>query len=115
MWTSANLIAWRQRMGWSQVVAAVALETPLNTYTGWEQGRRHADGLPGIISIACRLLEERSMTPQELASVMLKELKRQSLYVQDEGDDYGPDYVLVDGGVNLLKLAEAVLVAFEKE
>lgn len=55
------------------------------------------------------------MTPQELASVMLKELKRQSLYVQDEGDDYGPDYVLVDGGVNLLKLAEAVLVAFEKE
>lgn len=55
------------------------------------------------------------MTPQELASVMLKELKRQSPYVQDDGDGYGPGYVLVDGGVNLLKLAETVLAAFEKE
>jgi hypothetical protein len=54
------------------------------------------------------------MTPEQLAAVMLTELKTHSAYVQDEGDDYGPTYVLVDGGVDLLKLAKVVLVAMEK-
>ena len=55
------------------------------------------------------------MTPEQLAAVMLAHLKTQGAYVQDEGDDYGPTYVLVDGGVNLLKLATAVLSAIEND
>lgn len=54
------------------------------------------------------------MTPEQLAALMLEHLKNQSAFVQDEGDDYGPTYVLVDGSVDLLKLAKAVLTSMEQ-
>jgi DNA-binding transcriptional regulator YiaG len=42
-------------MGWTQAEAARALNTPLGTYRGWEQGRFPA---PGLIDVACREIEQ---------------------------------------------------------
>lgn len=56
-WTRHDLIAWRERMGWTQEVAAHALETPLATYGSWERGRR---SFHPVVAVTCRLLEERT-------------------------------------------------------
>lgn len=83
LWTSADLVAWRQRMGWSQVVAAAALETPLNTYTGWEQRRRHVNGLPGVVSVTCRLLEGQKMQEFELFG-RIAELEEENAWLEEQ-------------------------------
>lgn len=54
--TADQLLEWRQCMGWTQAQAAEALNTPLGTYRGWEQGRYPA---PGMIDVACREIEGR--------------------------------------------------------
>jgi DNA-binding transcriptional regulator YiaG len=52
--TADELKDWRHRMGWTQAEAAAALNTPIGTYQGWEQGRFPA---PGLIDVACREIE----------------------------------------------------------
>jgi transcriptional regulator with XRE-family HTH domain len=44
--TSADLLAWRKHMGYSQRTAAEALGVQLPTYQEWERGARFADGRP---------------------------------------------------------------------
>lgn len=53
--TADELWRWRERLGWTQAQAAAALNTPLGTYRGWEQGRYPA---PGLIDVACRKIEQ---------------------------------------------------------
>lgn len=53
--TADQLTEWRHRMGLTQAEAAAALNTPLGTYRGWEQGRHPA---PGLIDVACREIEQ---------------------------------------------------------
>lgn len=53
--TADQLTKWRHRMSWTQAEAAAALNTPLGTYRGWEQGRFPA---PGLIDVACREIEQ---------------------------------------------------------
>jgi DNA-binding transcriptional regulator YiaG len=57
--TAVQLADWRNRMGWTQAEAAAALNTPLGTYRGWEQGRHPA---PGMIDVVCRELEQSTNT-----------------------------------------------------
>jgi DNA-binding transcriptional regulator YiaG len=52
--TADELSAWRKRMGLTQEQAAKALNTPVGTYRGWEQGRFKP---PGAVDAACRELE----------------------------------------------------------
>jgi DNA-binding transcriptional regulator YiaG len=52
--TADELRDWRKRMGLTQGQAATALNTPLGTYQGWEQGRFKP---PGAVDAACRELE----------------------------------------------------------
>ena len=63
--TPTDLKSWRDRLGWTQEEAARILETPLYTYGAWERGQRHADGLPGVVAVACRLIEERQSVNSE--------------------------------------------------
>jgi DNA-binding transcriptional regulator YiaG len=52
--TADELRDWRKRMGLTQGQAATALNTPLGTYQGWEQGRFKP---PGAVDAACREIE----------------------------------------------------------
>lgn len=52
--TPAELIAWRERLGLSELAAAKALGTPAGTYRNWEDGRRR---IPGAIAVLCRYIE----------------------------------------------------------
>lgn len=64
----SDLLAWRHRLGLTQAEAAEMLETPLDTYEVWERGQRHADGLPGVVAVACRLIEARRATAAPTAA-----------------------------------------------
>jgi DNA-binding transcriptional regulator YiaG len=52
--TADELKDWRARMGWIQAQAAQALNTPISTYQGWEQGRFKP---PGLVDALCREIE----------------------------------------------------------
>lgn len=54
--TADELKELREWLGWTQEQMAAALNTPLGTYRGWEQGRYPA---PGLIDVACREIEGR--------------------------------------------------------
>ena len=61
MTTSADLAAWRQRMGYTHRQAAQALGVTLATYQRWERGADFTTGKPVVIelrtALACAALE----------------------------------------------------------
>jgi DNA-binding transcriptional regulator YiaG len=51
---AAELCAWRERHGWTSVVAAAMLNTPFDTYRGWEKPDARA---PGVTKLAMQQLD----------------------------------------------------------
>ena len=99
--TSAELIAWQERLGLSQVEAARLLGMPVQSYRNLIKGRRHAANLPGTISRLCQYIEKTastassaaaphgvlSVTAEEIKSLdekLLVELLRQLLHIEAE-------------------------------
>ena len=55
--TPADLTAWRNRLGLSQSGAAARLNTPVDTYQNWEQGRRR---IPGVVEVAMQAVSKET-------------------------------------------------------
>lgn len=51
---AAELKGWRERHGWTAVVAAAMLNTPFDTYRGWEKTDSRA---PGVVKLAMQALD----------------------------------------------------------
>jgi len=49
--TADELKAWRERLGFSEVQAARALNKPTQTYRNWEDGRRRVDPMAERLTI----------------------------------------------------------------
>lgn len=94
--TPLDLAAWQTRLGLSQVEAAQLLNMPVQSYRNLLKGRRHAENLPGTISLLCQHIERSAATtPHHVLSVsaeeiraldekLLVELLRQLLHVEAE-------------------------------
>lgn len=50
---AAELKAWRERHCWTAVIAAAMLNTPFDTYRGWEKYRA-----PGVVRVAMETLDK---------------------------------------------------------
>jgi DNA-binding XRE family transcriptional regulator len=57
--TAADLIAWRQRLGFDRTRAAAVLGCHRNSISHWETGRFP---VPLYIELACRYVEEHKKT-----------------------------------------------------
>jgi hypothetical protein len=79
--TPADLAAWQTRLGLSQVEAARLLNMPVQSYRNLLKGRRHAEKLPGTISLLCQYIERSAVTaastttPHQVLSVTAEEIK----------------------------------------
>lgn len=49
----AQLIAWRERLGWTRIEASRQIGCSQNSITAWEAGRTR---IPRYIALACRAL-----------------------------------------------------------